>query len=882
MILKPSSALFILLDQFEEFFIRLQDETIRDQFIDELGECVDDEILRVRFVLSLRADNFANLSDFRTRIPFIFNNEYALKLLTRDEAASAIKKPAESARLSYEQGMVDEILDELQKNEHHWIMPAQLQLVCWALYQEVRDTGQAITHTALQQMGGVAAILGNYLKRVIDKEVSTQRRAQARQVLEALVRSDRTRDIKTEAELARVAGPVQTLPIVLEQLVASRLLRVIEDDTSNEAAAYELAHDYLIPQVELDPETLARKAAQELLDQEVEAWQRNPKFRIGDEKLKIIKAQEKKIVFTSEAQELYAKSKRDQRRRRGFLYGFLGAAILGLLGAIIFFRFWTDAEERRATAEGAVQLAEERQATAVRAADAAEARQATAQNAADVAEIARADAVAAEATAQWARQEAEAGQEAATIAEATAIAARNVAETLQAQAEASEADAVAAQQTAQVGEAMAQTAEAQAAVAQLTAQAGQATAQANQATAQARQSEAEEAAQRAVEAQAAAEAARAEAERAREAAEEAAAQAEQEKRQAEEAARNAEATRTAAEALRDQAEADLARTRQLTAIIRNTQNCPVDSDPTSDPRPEAVAYDGNHIWVINKGTNEVTKIEAGNCSIVASYPAGNGPSDVIYGGGFIWVADSLDNVVRKIDPNTGSTVLPLFEAGPTGSEPTALLYADNVIWATSTNFFGNQNKLRKIDPTTGANLGTIDTGLNPSDLAFGGGYVWVANRDDDEVLKIDATNLNVTASFPVGGLRPSALLYDGNHIWVANQVSDKLAKLQISDGKIVLTPAVGHGPDALASDGFDVWSANEDDNTLTRINTQDGTRWLDVPTGREPTAILFDGANMWVVAELDNLLQKISYSKSLIQKYYDDCQGEAKINIDRV
>jgi hypothetical protein len=37
------------------------------------------------------------------------------------------------------------------------------------------------------------------------------------------------------------------------------------------------------------------------------------------------------------------------------------------------------------------------------------------------------------------------------------------------------------------------------------------------------------------------------------------------------------------------------------------------------------------------------------------------------------------------------------------------------------------------------------------------------------------------------------------------------------------------------------------------------------------------------VERLPDLLRFLnSYSKSLIQKYYDDCQGEAKINIDWV
>ena len=40
---------------------------------------------------------------------------------------------------------------------------------------------------------------------------------------------------------------------------------------SETGVSYELAHDYLLGEIELDPAEQARKAAQELLDQEVRA-----------------------------------------------------------------------------------------------------------------------------------------------------------------------------------------------------------------------------------------------------------------------------------------------------------------------------------------------------------------------------------------------------------------------------------------------------------------------------------------------------------------------------------------------------------------------------------------------------------------------------------
>ena len=60
----------------------------------------------------------------------------------------------------------------------------------------------------------------------------------------------------------------------LKILVDSRLLRAdIVEVAGGDTVAYELAHDYLAERIELDPESQARKAAQELLNQEVRAYQ---------------------------------------------------------------------------------------------------------------------------------------------------------------------------------------------------------------------------------------------------------------------------------------------------------------------------------------------------------------------------------------------------------------------------------------------------------------------------------------------------------------------------------------------------------------------------------------------------------------------------------
>ncbi len=913
-----STLVYILLDQFEEFFIRLADEETQKEFIEDLGQCVEDETLPVRFILSLRKDHFANLSDFRDRLPYIFAHEYPLKLFTRAEAASAITAPATLVGLTYEPGVVDQILDELQAQAQKVIMPAQLQLVCWALYRALgsndfsRSSGEqhTITLAMLQRLGGVAGILRNYLHDVITREIPIKRREQAQQVLEALIRSDRTRDVQTAAQLARQLGgasplqeaggtsplwgaggaagasPLQeasgssfrlhpsSLPIppVLNDLISSRLLRVVETGPQEEVA-YELAHDYLIDQIELDPEVLARKAAQELLDQEVAAWQRNPQLRIGEEKLKIIEAQAAKIHFSPEAEKLYRLSKNVRQRRRRILFGLFGLALLVSCLALFLYYSLGITQENLGIAHNALVTATSVIQSAWDEADAAAIRQATAERAANVAQTAQFEAIAAEATASLARQTAEAGRQVAAQAEQTAIAARYAAQTRQAEAEqnaavalASQAtaqaagqQAIAAQQTAQANQATAQASEQLAIQARQTAQAQQAVAeqtarqaQAAAAAAQQAQAIAEAARQEAEQARRDAERARREAERAQRDAEEQAAQAQRDKEQAQQAAQQAEATRVAVEALRDQAEQELRETQRSAAIVRDTRDCPVGGNPG------ALATDGTHIWVTNKLDNTLTRLSATDCTNLGTFATGSGPADVIYGGGYIWVANRLDNTITKINIAAGTT-LATFTAGPPGSWPTSLLYDGTALWVASET----TNKIRKIDPDTGADLGTYDTGNTPFDLAYDGSQIWIANFLSNTVSRLDANTGANTGVFPVG-FRPTWLTYDGHHIWVANRGSNTLTKLRVSDGALLGTFKTGRFPDALAFDGLNIWVANQDDNTITRLQPVDGTLLSTLPTAKTPTAMLFDGANMWLVAEDDDLVQKIPVTINLV------------------
>ncbi len=309
-VLGQQTTLYVFIDQFEETFTRLEDAE-RGGFVNELAECLEDDGLNVRWVLALRSEYFGNLANFRPRIRNPFENDYRLNRLTRAEAQEVIAKPAEKQDFKFETGLIEALLDDLGKNE---IAPPQIQLVCLSLFEEL-ELGQILISRALyDREGGAAGILRGHLERVLSRDLRPEQRAAARRLLETLISSEAQRVVRSHrdlvAEMTAKGVTPETLDMILSQLVDSRLLRADETD---DGLAYELAHDYLVGEIKLDPDVQARKAAQELLEQEVRVY-RCYKTLLTEDRLKVIEPYHKELRFTPESEVLFSESQKTIRQ----------------------------------------------------------------------------------------------------------------------------------------------------------------------------------------------------------------------------------------------------------------------------------------------------------------------------------------------------------------------------------------------------------------------------------------------------------------------------------------------------------------------------------------------------------------------------------------
>jgi uncharacterized membrane protein required for colicin V production len=121
--------------------------------------------------------------------------------------------------------------------------------------------------------------------------------------------------------------------------VDSHLLRIEETRISqNSIITYELAHDYLIDKIELDPMLQNRKIAQELVNYKTRNFTRNDKLLLSSEELALIIPEESRLNLNESSQALILQSRNKIRKKR--IQGVVGfVATVGFLAIAQYFYY---------------------------------------------------------------------------------------------------------------------------------------------------------------------------------------------------------------------------------------------------------------------------------------------------------------------------------------------------------------------------------------------------------------------------------------------------------------------------------------------------------------------------------------------------------------
>ena len=147
----------------------------------------------------------------------------------------------------------------------------------------------------------------------------------------------------------------------------------------------------------------------------------------------------------------------------------------------------------------------------------------------------------------------------------------------------------------------------------------------------------------------------------------------------------------------------------------------------------------------------------------------------------MWVVDTTDSTVVRIDPSSNRVIATLPIGGPAG---------------IATGGF-----LNRVDPGT---LGVVGEQLDDkiADLAAGGGAVWVVSRSG-AIYRIDqATREHKRFGIGIGA---SSVAFGDGFVWVANPQDGTLSRVDAKTNSVDKRTTVGRGATDLAVGEGSVW-----------------------------------------------------------------------------
>lgn len=118
-----NGEIFIVLDQFEDYFLYHAQKTAEGTFATEFPRAIKRRDLPVHFLISIRDDALAKLAFFKGRIPGLFGNLLKVNPLDYESAQDAVLKPVEEfnrqqiqpkAQINVDEELAEEVLNQVK------------------------------------------------------------------------------------------------------------------------------------------------------------------------------------------------------------------------------------------------------------------------------------------------------------------------------------------------------------------------------------------------------------------------------------------------------------------------------------------------------------------------------------------------------------------------------------------------------------------------------------------------------------------------------------------------------------------------------------------------------------------------------------------------
>ena len=176
-----------------------------------------------------------------------------------------------------------------------------------------------------------------------------------------------------------------------------------------------------------------------------------------------------------------------------------------------------------------------------------------------------------------------------------------------------------------------------------------------------------------------------------------------------------------------------------------------------------------------------------------------------------------------------------------GSDPAHLVSDGEAVWVLNRA----DSTVSRIDPGANEVTNTVAAGERPNALAAGEGAVWAV---DGGITRIDPGSRQSRTSSVSLPTDSYGIAAGGGLLWIANGLGNSVSAVNPGSMEVVRREIpVGSAPSALTVSEGTVWVANSDSGTVSRIDV--GTRRTvgeDIPVGRGPSAIAAGEGSIWV------------------------------------
>jgi DNA-binding beta-propeller fold protein YncE len=237
--------------------------------------------------------------------------------------------------------------------------------------------------------------------------------------------------------------------------------------------------------------------------------------------------------------------------------------------------------------------------------------------------------------------------------------------------------------------------------------------------------------------------------------------------------------------------------------------------------PDAIAAAGSRVWVANSryedgGAGWVTELSATTGALIRVIEgqryAFTDPQALAVDGNTLWVADGHGNAVTEINATTGALIRVITGRRYQFSDPAAIAAAGGSAWVAS----GGANSLTQISAASGALIRVISarqyqlsTDVYAPAIAVSANRVWVPDANGNAVTEINATTgalIRVITGRRYQFNGPDQIALAGDRAWVVNVNTPSVTEINAATGALIrVITRVPNVPFAITADGGGVW-----------------------------------------------------------------------------